>query len=203
VQFELGARFEDFDVVRSGDRLSLNVNAYYANVRNFIDQTVSFIDFGTAVSGPDGLVVGGSTTTENVDAKLWGAELEARYDAGPWFAGLAISIPRGEGEGGAALGSIPQDRLTASFGLRPMPDVELGARATFAAEQNDVPDETTPGGAYTVVDLFASWTPRDGALKGGEFRVGIDNVFDETYRIYPNGLNQTGRSFKLSAAMRF
>ena len=29
-------------------------------------------------------------------------------------------------------------------------------------------------------------------------RAGIDNLFDEEYTIYPNGLNQPGRTFKLS-----
>jgi outer membrane receptor protein involved in Fe transport len=40
-------------------------------------------------------------------------------------------------------------------------------------------------------------------LAGATFRAGVDNVADRTYRIYPNGLNQQGRTFKISAAIQF
>jgi len=202
-QIEIGARFGDGDVLQAGDALSVSVNAYYADVRNFIDQRVTFIDFATAQPGPGGLFVGGTTSSSNVDATLWGAELEADYDARAWFAGLSLSIPRGEGEDGAPLGAIPQDRLTATLGWRPAPDVEIGGRATLAAEQDDVPEGAEAAGAYATLDLFASWRPTGGPLAGAEFRAGVDNVTDVNYRIHPNGLNQPGRSFKLSAAIRF
>ena len=35
------------------------------------------------------------------------------------------------------------------------------------------------------------------------FRFGIDNVFDEDYTIYPNGLPQPGRSVEISASFTF
>jgi hemoglobin/transferrin/lactoferrin receptor protein len=153
--------------------------------------------------GPGGMIVGGTTTTENVDARLWGLEATVDYDAGPWFAGLILTIPRGEEQGGGALGSIPQDRLTVSGGIRPRFDWELGARATFAAKQDDVPEGSEPAEGWTTVDLFASWAPEMAALEGTVFRAGINNLFDEQYSIYPNGLPQPGRTFKISAAVAF
>lgn len=202
-QFEIGTRFERGDVFRAGDVASLSANAYYADVEDFIDQTVTFMDFSTAQPGPGGVIVGGTTTSTNIDARLWGFEAEADYDAGLWFAGLILTVPRGEQEGGGPLGSIPQDRLSATLGVRPGPNWELGGRATFAAKEDDVPEETLPGEAWTVVDLFAAWRPDLAQLQGTVFRFGIDNLFDETYAIYPNGLNQPGRTFKVAAAVSF
>lgn len=202
-QVELGTRYSRQGVLRSGDSLDLTATAYYADVDNFIDQTVLFMDFSRPSFGPDGMVVSGSTTTTNVDARLWGLEATADYDAGPWFAGLILTVPRGEEQGGGALGSIPQDRLTVSAGVRPRFNWELGARAIFAAEQDDVPEGSPPADGWTTLDLFAAWAPEIPALAGTVFRAGIDNLFDETYSIYPNGLNQPGRTFKISAAVSF
>lgn len=204
-QFELGTRYARRDVLRPGDRLDLTATAYYADVENYINQVVEFMDFTRPSFGPDGsMVISGSTATDNIDARLWGFEATADYDAGPWFAGLILTVPRGEEkDGGGALGSIPQDRLTVSGGIRPLLNWELGARATFAAEQDDVPEGSRPADGWTTVDLFAAWRPEIAALEGTVFRAGIDNVFDETYTIYPNGLNQPGRTFKISAAVSF
>lgn len=202
-QVEIGARFSRSGVMRAEDSLGLSVNAYYADVKDYMDQTVTFIDFSTAVPGPDGLVVDGTTTTENVDAKLWGFEAELDYDAKHWFAGIGLSLPRGEGEDGEPLGSIPQDRLTVTLGYRPSEPWEIGGRATFAARQDDVPEGSLNGESFTTLDLFATWRPDTPALRGAVLRVGVDNLFDETYAIYPNGLNQPGRTVKLSASMAF
>ena len=69
--------------------------------------------------------------------------------------------------------------------------------------QDDVPQGTLPVGGATVFDLFALYTPSSGSLEGASFAFGIDNVLDREYRIYPNGLNQTGIAVKASAAMEF
>ncbi|MEO1613135.1 MAG: TonB-dependent receptor, partial [Pseudomonadota bacterium] len=202
-QFEFGFRYSDDDVFQPGDALSFSVGGYYARVDDFIDTSVQFIDFSTASFNPftGGLTVGGTTTNVNVDAELYGAELEARYDAGLWWASLAGSLPRGtDRDTGLSLSSLPQDRITIGLGWRPLDAVEVGGRATFASSR-------TSGGvttdAYEVVDLFASYSPTEGPLNGLTLRAGVDNVFDETYNLHPNALNQPGRSFKISGAIRF
>jgi hemoglobin/transferrin/lactoferrin receptor protein len=202
-QVEIGARYAAADVFRDGDTLHASANAYYADVEDFINQTVTFVDFSTAVPGPGGLLVGGTTTSTNVDARLWGLEGEFAYDAGPWFGGLLLTVPRGEADGGGPLGSIPQDRVTATLGVRPAAPWEVGARATFAAERDDVPEDSVPGDAWTTLDVFAAWRPSAPQFEGAVLRAGIDNLFDETYSIYPNGLNQPGRTFKVSATVEF
>jgi hemoglobin/transferrin/lactoferrin receptor protein len=203
-QVEIGARHQRRDVLATGDRLTLQVGGYYADVRDFVDQRVTFVDFSTATFVPGvGLVVGGTTTSENVDAELWGFEAEARYDAGLWFAGLGAMLPRGEGADGEALGSIPQDRLNLVGGYRPAEGVEVGGRITLAAEQDDVPEGTEASDGFATLDLFASWRPERGPFAGAVLQAGVDNVFDEDFTIYPNGLPEAGRSFKIAAAFTF
>ena len=190
VQVEIGTRFDSFDVFRSGDTLSVGANVYYATVDDYIEQTVD--------------IVAGTTTSANVaSATLWGFEAELDYDATAWFLGAGLSIARGENDAGGWLGSIPQDRLTLEGGLRPWSEWELGARVTLAADQDKVPAGSTPGDGFEVVDLFATWAPAEGPLANGTIRFGVDNVFDEQYTIYPNGLAQTGRSLKVSASYTF
>jgi len=189
-QVEIGARFDAGDVFRGGDRLSFGANVYHASVDNYIEQQVD--------------IFAGTTTSANVaSATLWGFEAEVDYDAEAWFLGGGLGIARGENDDGGWLGSIPQDRLTLEAGVRPWDGWELGARATFAAEQDRVPSGATPGEAYQLLDLFATWAPDRGPLAGGTFRIGLDNALDEEYTIYPNGLAQTGRSLELSASFRF
>lgn len=206
-QIEFGGRTRMRDLIARGDRLTLQGNVYYARVEDFIDQTVTFIDFSTGAFNPatGNLEVGGTTTSRNVDAELYGFEAELAYDSPSWFAGIGITIPGGEGEDGGELASIPQDRLVVTGGWRPIPDVEIGARGTFAAgiDAEDVPEGalTTPG--FAVFDLFANWVPRDGPLEGAAFSAGIDNLTDRDYRIHPSGLDSPGLTVKLAASIRF
>ncbi|MEO1680762.1 MAG: TonB-dependent hemoglobin/transferrin/lactoferrin family receptor [Pseudomonadota bacterium] len=204
-QFELGARFSRLGVWSDDDRLTFSANAYYADVEDFIEAVVTAVDFTTLRPGaaPGTFVVDGTTRQRNVDARLWGFEAEMDYDAQRWFAGGGITVPRGETTDGDPLGSIPQDRLTAEFGLRPAPAWEIGTRGVFAAERNDIPEGGFPADAYTVFDVFASYIPTTGPLAGAEFRAGIDNLFDENYIIFPNGLSQAGQTFKFSVAATF
>ncbi|MDP5333524.1 MAG: TonB-dependent receptor, partial [Paracoccaceae bacterium] len=190
VQFEIGTRFEGFDVLRGGDKLSFAANAYYAEVDDYIEQTVN--------------IAAGTTTSANVaSATLWGFEAQVDYDATAWFLGAGLSMARGENDAGGWLGSIPQDRMTLTAGVRPSQDWELGARVTLAADQDKVPSSGTTGDGFEVVDLYATWSPANGPLSNGTIRFGIDNLFDEDYTIYPNGLSQSGRSFKVSASFTF
>ncbi|GMG83528.1 TonB-dependent hemoglobin/transferrin/lactoferrin family receptor [Paralimibaculum aggregatum] len=206
-QIEIGGRYEFRDAVFLGDRLSLEATGYYADVDDYISQTVLFIDFDTGVFNPaSGLFeVGGSTSSSNVDAKLFGFEAAITYDSARWFGGVGLTIPRGRGDDGEKLGSIPQDRLVVTAGYRPAPDWELGARGTFASGINadDVPPGalTTPG--FAVFDLFVNWVPSSGPLEGAVFAAGIDNVTDRDYRIHPNGLDSPGIAFKVSGGFRF
>jgi hemoglobin/transferrin/lactoferrin receptor protein len=207
-QIEIGVRHRIDGLFRRGDRLDLSGNIYYAEVDDFIDTVVTFIDPVTTGFNPvtGRLEVTGSTTSRNIDARLYGLELSADYDAGVWFGRASLSVPRGEGRGGAGeLGSIPQDRLVLTGGLRPAPGWELGARATILRELNagDLPAGTQPVKGAEILDLFAIWQPQRGPFEGTAISAGVDNVLDETYRVHPNGLNNPGITAKFAVSRRF
>lgn len=189
LQIEIGARFDRVGVFRDDDQLYVAVNAYHADVDNFIDQVVN--------------IFAGTTTSSNVDAKLWGFEAEVTYDTGFWFVRSGLSIARGDDDSDQPLGSIPQDRLTLDGGIRPTDEWLIGARAVFAAEQDRVPTGSQPADSYELFDIYASYTPDSGPFAGGRFQVGVDNIFDENYTIYPNGLPQPGRSVEVTATFAF
>lgn len=204
-QVEVGGRYSANDVIFQGDILRFSANAYYSQVSNFIDTVVVFADPTTATFDPvTGLTeFSGTTTNRNVDATLWGFEVEVAYDTEDWFASVGLTVPRGLNQAGGDLGSIPQDRLTITGGIRPITDLDVGARLTFLDGQDDVSagGATTPG--TVILDLFATYAPTEGPLEGVSFAAGVDNVTDRTYRIHPNGLNQAGRAFKVSASIPF
>lgn len=195
--FEIGGRYILDAFGGEGARLTLSANAYAANVSDYIDQTVNFIDFATF--DPIANTVGGSTTLRNVDAQFWGFEADAEYDAQAWFAKVGVTVPRGRAADGGALGSIPADRVVITGGFRPFEGVEIGARSTMADGQDDVPSTGTAAPGYVVFDVFASYEPLDGL----RFSARADNVFDRAYRVYPNGVNSQGVSFKLGASVDF
>jgi hemoglobin/transferrin/lactoferrin receptor protein len=206
-QVEIGGRWRMRDLLARGDRLTLEGNLYYARVEDFIDSTVTFIDFSTGAFNPmtGQLEVGGTTTSRNVDAELYGFEASVSYESPEWFAGVGLTIPRGEGEDGAELASIPQDRLVVTGGWRPVPDVEIGARGTFAAgiDADDVPEGALTTSGFAVFDVFANWAPAAGPLEGAVFSAGIDNLTDRDYRVHPSGLDSPGLTVKLAASIRF
>ncbi len=206
-QFEIGGRYEAFGVAAPNDVLRFSVNAYYARVDNFIEQAVTFIDFGSGVFNPatGNFEVGGTTTTRNVDAELYGVEAEVAYDAGPWFVGLGVTVPRGDDRAGGELASLPQDRLVVTGGFRPTDDVEIGGRATLLRKlgAGDLPAGVAPVDGAAVFDIFASWAPSEGPLAGAVFAAVVDNLTDREFRIHPSGLNSPGITGKLTATFRF
>ncbi|MEM7506753.1 MAG: TonB-dependent receptor [Pseudomonadota bacterium] len=205
-QFEIGGRYRMGGLISPGDDLLISGNVYYSIVDDFVDTVVTFIDDSTTSFNPiTGQVeVGGTTINRNVDAVLFGFEAEIEYDSDDWFASVGVTIPRGRVRGGPGdLASIPADRLVVTGGWRPLRDVELGVRGTFAdgVQASDTSGEPTSG--YSVFDFFANWQPSDGPLEGAIFSAGIDNLTDQEYRIFPNGLNSTGLAFKAAATFTF
>ncbi|MEM9060863.1 MAG: TonB-dependent hemoglobin/transferrin/lactoferrin family receptor [Pseudomonadota bacterium] len=200
---EIGGRWSENDLVWQGDSINFSASAYYADVENFIDTIVT--DFGppTFDFATNTLTFLGSTFSRNVDAKLWGFEAALDYDADDWFFGAGLTLPRGTDGNGGNLGSIPQDRLVFTGGVRPLDGLELGARATFLDGQDKVPADALTTDGTAIFDLFGSYSPDFGGFDGATIRFGIDNLTDRTYRLAGNGLNQAGRAYKMSASIDF
>ena len=187
---EVGVAFKFDDVLQAGDKLRLRVSGFHTNYRDFID-----------------LVVTARTTTPvNVTrATIWGAEFEGGYMSGNWFGTLGASLIRGDNKtSGEPLASIPANKVALTVGrLMPEWDVVVGGRAKFVADQNRVPAGVPKTDGYALFDLFLTWQPLDGPLRGARFDVGVDNIFDKRYRdnLTPN--LDPGRNFKVAASFQF
>ncbi len=198
--YEAGFTISKYDIFETGDTFNIKTTGFYNDLTDLIETTP------------------GTITTRsfyNVGrARIEGVEVEAAYDSTYVFGGLALAMINGKNlTNGYALRSIPAHKAVVTLGGR-LPDyaLEFGARATFAAgapssvstaAASTVANRPTPVAGYTLVDVFASWKPQDGALKDFEAQVGINNLFDVDYRDNLSLERGKGRTFKITLAKRF
>jgi hemoglobin/transferrin/lactoferrin receptor protein len=195
--FELGFAFQRMNVLSDGDVFQLKATAFRNDISNLI-----------ATSPRPILPVGNTSTVPyfaNInEARIWGAELEASYDADRWFAQLAYSQVRSEDSStGLTLPDTPAENAVLTLGAK-LPDQNLtvGWRASFF-DDITTSSATTSGEAYNTHDIFATWTPDRGVLEGLDVNIAIKNVFDDVYR---NNLaldTAPGRTISLSIAKTF
>jgi hemoglobin/transferrin/lactoferrin receptor protein len=205
---EAGVRIRQSGLLLTGDSLEVNGNYFSSDIDNFVDTVVAFLDFTkppvfTPPAGP--VTFFGSTTNTNTRARIAGFEGEIRYDSPYLFVAVSGFTVYGDNrETGQGLGSIPQDSVTLRLtGKLPRYALQFGARSTIASAQTDVPEASVTTGAFETVDLFASWSPVSGPIKGSVVTLGVDNLFDEIYSVHPTVILQPGRSVRLTLAHRF
>jgi hemoglobin/transferrin/lactoferrin receptor protein len=128
------------------------------------------------------------------NARIEGVELEATYDAGDWFVGLAGSHLRGKNvDTGDPLASIPPDKIVTTLGVR-LFDRKLTASVRWAAvaakKPGDIPDldnngipDFLPTDAYNLVNLYLAYEPTSGVVAS----FGIENLLNEYYVPYLAG----------------
>jgi hemoglobin/transferrin/lactoferrin receptor protein len=92
--------------------------------------------------------------------------------------------------------------LTVGYQFREW-DLVVGGRGKFVAAQDRVPAGVNKTSGYALFDLFLSWQPSDGPLRGARFDVGIDNLTDKRYRDHLTPNLDPGRNFKLAASFQF
>jgi len=206
-QVQIGGRFQKRDLFDAGIDFELDAVWHESDVDDFVDQVVIFIS-GQPSFDPrtQTLVFPGITTNFNVDAEIKGFELDARlsHRIGYLQASLATVDSRRKTAEGGNLASIQPNRATLGAGLHLLGrEVTVGAELVAAADRGDVPEGAlrTPG--FGKTDVFVNYLPKDGPLAGFEFRLAVDNLFDQDHRIHPNAIEQPGRSFRLSLAKDF
>lgn len=185
---EIGTSYRGESLIRDGDEAVMKLTLF----RNHIDDMIVREGGG----GP-------SSYYTNIDrAYLRGGELEASYLTGAWELGAAFSVVNGVDQDGADLDSLPNNRVTLSVNWRANDDWKLGLRSTLA-DGRDKPSGAHRGG-YGVHDVFATWTPQDGAAKGIEVHMGVDNLTDRDYTpaTWVSG-PAPGRNFKLAVSRAF
>ncbi|AKS42351.1 TonB-dependent receptor domain-containing protein [Wenzhouxiangella marina] len=204
-QLQLGARWARENLWNRDIELLLEVTAHRSRVDDYVDQVVVFIS-GEPSFDPitQTLIFPGFTTNRNVDARIQGGELSAelRHDRG--YLRLNLTQLDGERRNGEALASLQPDRAVLSMGLNLFDrQLRLGGELLLSRARTDVPEGALATPGYGKTDLHLAWLPAAGALEGFEFRLALDNVFDKAYRIHPNGIDQPGRSVRLSIAREF
>lgn len=185
--FEGGINGGFGNVFAADDSLSFRAGAYHNEVSDFIG----------GVFDP----IAGEFQYQNIaEARLWGLEFEATYDAGWIFAGLSASHGRGDDvTADVPLATIPADKVVSTLGFRFLDEkATIGARWFAVADQHRVPSGSPTSESYNLVNLFASYAPNDHL----SFGVNVDNIFDENYRTLLDAQNSPGRSIMFTVASR-
>lgn len=201
-QFQAGLRWRRGSVFGSDLDLELDFTGWTSDVTNFVDQTVIFIS-GPPAFNPITQVLEfpGVTTNSNVDADLKGFEATARLEGRVGWAQAALTAIDGEGVDGQDLASVQPDRVALGVGAYLLHgQLSVGAELIASSDRRDVPEGALATPGYGKTDVFLNWLPDHGLLSGFELRLALDNIFDKNYRIHPNGINQPGRSIRLTVA---
>lgn len=194
---ELGFTYEQFGMISSNDVLSLKTTAFYSDVTDKINTSLSGVGFPNYANA------------EN--EQIWGVELEAAYQSERFFGQLALSFVDGENSrvGGLTPRSIPAPNLSVTLGGR-APDLglEYGWTGNFvdSISTNNLSRGavvTTRFTGYATHDLFVGWRPQQGALEGTDLRLSVSNIFDRNYKNNLSGDNGRGRSVKFTATKVF
>lgn len=186
---ELGFTFKRENLMSDGDSLQLKATAFHNDLTNLIARD------STA----------GTPYYRNVAAaKIWGAELEAAYDAERWFGSLAWShVKSKDTSTGLTLADTPAENVALTLGAKlPERNLVLGWRGYYF-DGITTSSATTSAGAYDTHDIFVTWTPDSGVLAGMDVNFAVENVFDQSYR---NNLSldaAPGRNAKLSISKAF
>ncbi|PVM90573.1 TonB-dependent receptor domain-containing protein [Caulobacter endophyticus] len=187
--YEVGGTLQFRNLFGQGDQARIKTTLFRNDVSNLIAR-------GTATS---------SYFINIGEARYSGVEVEAEYGAKRFFARGAVSVIDGENRTtGAPLDTIPADTLNLTLGyVFPAQNLTAGWRGEFADRQNKTTTASlrTPG--YSVHNLFLTWKPQDGALKGLEVQAGVDNLFDKTFRRHLSSLDAEGRTVKLTLGKTF
>jgi hemoglobin/transferrin/lactoferrin receptor protein len=189
---ELGFTYSTADLLVPGDAFDARLTAHYSRIEDLIE--LSFVP--------------GTPAYRNVgEAEIYGIEFEAAYVGDAWYGNLALSLLEGRNlTDDEVWTQLPQDSLHLTVGRR---DEATGIG--FAWTMNAFADLDYEGarggdaadnrfGGYAIHDLFASYAPQEGPLEGFEFRFGVDNVFDRTYRNALDQENGRGRTARLTLA---
>lgn len=196
--YEVGLSYEGSDLLTGGDQFSAKLTAFQTTVENNRTYAAN--------------VFYGYT-----DYEIEGTELELSYKHPAFYADFNATKMRGEyldngieganGLAGTNFDQVPADRLMLTVGKQFMDeqlDLSVQVRHDYAYDRAYNPfaqDAFTNTDAFTVANVYAAYTPDN--MEGVEFRAGVENLFDTTYKPYLSSSNAPGRTLKLSVAKTF
>ncbi|MTI17117.1 TonB-dependent hemoglobin/transferrin/lactoferrin family receptor [Rhodobacteraceae bacterium RKSG542] len=184
---EAGVNYAGEGLFKPEDQLRVKATVFRNDVKDFIDYEYLCLS-GSCSSLPYDAV-----QNRNIrDARIEGVELEAAYDTGWMFAGVAGTIQKGYNEtDGGYLESIPANKFVTTLGFRALEEkARFGVQWEAVAAQDDVASASDASDSYNVVNLFAAYEPKEGTT----LSLHVDNLFDENYRPYRFQENSRGRT---------
>ena len=189
---EFGFTWQREGLLAEGDSLQMKVTAFHNDLTNMI-ATTPRVAGGAAVPYFSNIAA----------AELWGAEVEAAYDAERWFAQLAYShVASKNAATGLTLPDTPAENVVFTVGAKlPEQGLTVGWRASYF-DKIRTSSATTTGASYDTHDVFLTWSPEEGPLAGLDVNLSVENVFDRNYRNNLSLDNAVGRTAKLSVAKR-
>lgn len=165
INTEVGLSWRGQDVFASGDEAAVKVTLFHNDITDRITRTNAPFPTPAYI---------------NIDeVTLKGGEIEASYATGRLGLTAGVSIVDGEDGDGNIVDSLPNDRVVIGASWQASDAWKFGGFSTFAAGRDKADGSRRAG--YAVHDLYAIWTPQQGALNGVEMRFGVDNVTDKTY----------------------
>lgn len=185
---EAGLTWRGEGLLSDGDSLTAKATLFHNDLKDLI------------AANPSGSV--NVPYFHNINAaKIWGAEIEAAYEAERWFARLAVSqIGSKDKTTGLTLTDTPAQNIALTLGAK-LP--VQGLRAGWRVQGFDgitTASATTSAAGFALHDAFVSWTPQGGALEGVEVNLAVENIFDRDYRNNLSLDNGAGRNVKLTLA---
>lgn len=204
--FEAGFAISAYDLVQPGDGLQLKTTGFYNDISDLIYRQCS-----SATSCAAG---GFSQQYVNLnEAKIYGAEVELAYDSDYVFASASYTHTIGKNTvTDTYLTSVAPHEFALTLGGKlPQHGLSFGWRSRFVAAPQDKALRATvaPGfstryaDSFNVHDVFMSWRPEEGAMKGWEVIAGVDNLFDKQYKEFLHNEPAKGRTFKFTLAKQF
>lgn len=202
--FEAGFAVSGYDLMQDGDSLQLKTTGFYNDIQDLIALNPALVPGPNAIPGYVNIQ----------QARIYGAEVELAYEADYVFANASYTYTNGKNAlTDAWLTSVAPHELGFTVGGKlPQHGVKFGWTARFVANPQDPARRSSdplPTGstryaeAFNVHDVFVSWKPEDGALKGWEGIFGVDNIFNVQYKEFLRNEPSKGRTFKFTLAKKF
>lgn len=203
--FELGAGVDLRGLLARSDGLEIKGSYYRSTVDNLIGLDVQ-TPLGCFVPGPftapcgSGPAFGNTSQNVNIaNAEIDGIEIAFTYDSEYVYArGHFATIDGVDTATGDFLeGVLQPDQLFVDAGIRlGASGLRLGGRLTVAATFDAVNSPVDIRDGYTVGDLYLSYQPESGPLRGFRLDLGVDNVGDADFEVVNAGVSQPGANIK-------
>lgn len=214
--YEIGTNVSLDDVLTGGDTLRLKASAFYREVEDYIVLGTIYTSDVSSKTYQSFVNLDGTT-------RMKGVELEANYDAGPfWLGGTASFLDTAwasktqvfsngttttSGEIFAMAGSVPPRlKLTVDGGMRFFDErLSLGARLNHVTANQSYTIDTDTGDllkltdVYTTVDIYGSFEVTEAAT----LRFSVNNVTDRNYIPANSDYTAPGRTFTATLKMKF